>query len=103
MAGLVVMSLMATSCSDDDDYTPGKEAGANDVTFADGSNKTLEFRRRGQGELFCEIDPFAVVKSGRISLAHISVRLVGVEVCEIEKVDPCIGREIVRRAKFRTG
>jgi hypothetical protein len=44
MAGLAVMSLMATSCSsDDDNYTPGKEAGANDVTFADGSNITLEF------------------------------------------------------------
>ena len=43
MAGLAVMSLLATSCSDKDEYTPGKQAGANDVTFADGSNKILEF------------------------------------------------------------
>ena len=42
MAGLAVMGIMATSCSsDDDDYTPGKEAGSNNVVFINGNNQVL--------------------------------------------------------------
>ena len=42
MAGLAVMGLMAASCSDDDnDYTPGKPAGGNNVVFINESNPTL--------------------------------------------------------------
>lgn len=41
MAGLAVMSLVATSCSDKDEYTPGKEAGSNNVVFINESNQTL--------------------------------------------------------------
>ena len=42
MAGLAVMGLMATSCSDDDnDYTPGKPAGGNNVVFINETNQTL--------------------------------------------------------------
>lgn len=41
MAGLAVMGLMATSCSDDDTYTPGKKAGSNNVVFINEENQTL--------------------------------------------------------------
>ena len=42
MAGLAVLSIVATSCSKDDDkYTPGKEAGSNNVVFINESNQTL--------------------------------------------------------------
>jgi hypothetical protein len=41
MAGLAVMGLVATSCSDDDKYTPGKEAGSNNVVFVNEANQTL--------------------------------------------------------------
>lgn len=41
MAGLAVMSLVATSCSDKDEYTPGKEAGSNNVVFINEANQVL--------------------------------------------------------------
>ena len=42
MAGLFVMALMAASCSsDDDDYTPGKAAGNNNVVFINEANQVL--------------------------------------------------------------
>lgn len=41
MAGLAVMSLMATSCSDDDDYTAGKPAGSQDISFFNEYNPVL--------------------------------------------------------------
>ena len=41
MAGLAVMSFLATSCSDKDEYTPGKQAGSNNVVFINETNQTL--------------------------------------------------------------
>lgn len=42
MAGLAVMGLVATSCGDDDDnYTPGKPAGNNNVVFINQANQVL--------------------------------------------------------------
>ena len=42
MAGLAVLSIVATSCSKDDDkYTPGKEAGSNNVVFINEANQVL--------------------------------------------------------------
>ena len=51
MAGLAVMGLVATSCGDDDDnYTPGKPAGNNNVVFINQAGVIRQFFcRRGGG------------------------------------------------------
>ena len=41
MAGIAVMSLMATSCSDDDKYQKGPEAGSQNVGFVNQTNPVL--------------------------------------------------------------
>jgi hypothetical protein len=41
LAGIALMSVFATSCSDDDDYTAGKETGAYNVYFKGESNLTM--------------------------------------------------------------
>lgn len=41
LAGIAVSSLWMGACSDDDDYTPGKPAGKNDVSFVDEGGKTV--------------------------------------------------------------
>lgn len=80
MAGLAVMGLMTTSCSDDDDYQKGPEAGTYNVGFVNQSNQilgltdtqfTVELRRTNpSGELTV---PLEIVQSASVLTAPTSV------------------------------